>query len=299
MRVLADLRRNRVVYVMLAPVLLYYLVFHYGPMYGVIIAFKDYSPVEGIQGSPWIGLENFQDFFSGVFVVRLLRNTLAINALDIIFGFPAPIILALLLNELTSQRFKRMVQSLTYLPHFISLVVLVGLLLDFFSRDGVVNSVVGLLGMPPTSYMQEAGWYWPLYVGSGIWQAVGWGSIIYLAAIASVDQTLYEAAVVDGAGRWRQMVHITLPGIMPVVVVLFILRVGMLMSVGYEKTILMYNPSTYETADVISSYVYRRGVLGMDFGFSAAVGLINSVVNFALLIAANRLSRRLYQVSLW
>jgi putative aldouronate transport system permease protein len=284
---------------MLAPVVLYYVVFHYGPMYGVVIAFKDYSPVQGIQGSPWIGLENFQDFFSGVFVVRLVRNTLAINALDILFGFPAPIILALLLNEMTSQRFKRMVQSLTYLPHFLSLVVLVGLLLDFFSRDGVVNSVLGVLGTPPTSFMQEAGWYWPLYVGSGIWQTVGWGSIIYLAAIASVDQTLYEAAVVDGAGRWRQMLHITLPGIMPVVIVLFILRVGMLMSVGYEKTILMYNPSTYETADVISSYVYRRGVLGMDFGFSAAVGLVNSVVNFAFLIAANRLSRRLYQVSLW
>jgi putative aldouronate transport system permease protein len=284
---------------MLAPVVVYYLVFHYGPMYGVIIAFKDYSPVQGIEGSPWIGVQNFQDFFSGVFVARLVRNTLAINVLDLIFGFPAPIILALLLNEVTSHRFKRMVQSITYLPHFISLVVLVGLLLDFFSRDGVVNSAAGVLGVPATSFMQEAGWYWPLYVGSGIWQAAGWGSIIYLAAIANVDQTLYEAAVVDGAGRWRQMLHITLPGIMPVVIALFILRVGMLMSVGYEKTILLYNPSTYETADVISSYVYRRGVLGMDFGFSAAVGLVNSVVNFALLIAANRLSRRLYQVSLW
>ncbi len=299
MRVLADLRRNRAVYLMLAPVLAYYVVFHYVPMYGVIIAFKDYSPVQGLAGSTWIGLQNFQDFFSGVFVVRLVRNTLAINVLDVIFGFPAPIILALLLNEMTSQHFKRLVQSFTYLPHFISLVVLVGLLLDFFSRDGLVNGMLGALGIPPTSFMQEAGWYWPLYVGSGIWQAVGWGSIIYLAAIASVDQTLYEAAIVDGAGRWRQMLHITLPGIMPVVLALFILRAGMLMSVGYEKTILMYNPSTYETADVISSYVYRRGVLGMDFGFSAAVGLVNSVVNFAFLIAANRLSRRLYQVSLW
>jgi putative aldouronate transport system permease protein len=299
MRVLADLRRNRTIYLMLAPVVLYYVVFHYGPMYGVIIAFKDYTPVQGIVGSPWIGLENFGDFFSGVFVVRLIRNTLAINLLDIIFGFPAPIILALLLNEVTSQRFKRVVQSFAYLPHFISLVVLAGLLLDFFSRDGLVNGLLSALGIQATSFMQAAGWYWPLYVGSGIWQAVGWGSIIYLAAIANVDQTLYEAAIVDGAGRWRQMLHITLPGIMPVIMALFILRVGMLMSVGYEKTILMYNPSTYETADVISSYVYRRGVLGMDFGFSAAVGLVNSLVNFAFLVAANRLSRRLYHVSLW
>ena len=298
-RVWLDLRRNAVVYLMLAPVVAYYLIFHYAPMYGAIIAFEDFSPAQGILRSPWIGLENFQEFFGSVYVVRLLRNTLAINVLDIIFGFPAPIILALLLNELTSTRFKRMVQTITYLPHFMSLVVVVGIMIDFLARDGLINSLLGAVGMQATGFMQDANWYWTLYVGSSIWQAVGWGSIIYLAAIANVDPTLYEAAVVDGANRWRQMLHVTLPGIMPMVITLLILRIGMMMSVGYEKTILMYNPSTYDTADVISSYVYRKGVLGMDYGFSAAVGLFNSGINFALLIVANRLSRRTNQTSLW
>jgi putative aldouronate transport system permease protein len=298
-RIVQDLRRNRYVYAMLAPVIAYYIIFHYAPMYGAIIAFKEFTPAQGILGSPWIGLQNFQDFFSGVFVVRLLRNTLAINVLDVIFGFPAPIILALLLNELTSQRFKRLVQTITYLPHFMSLVVVVGIMIDFLARDGLINNLLGVFGIQSTAYMQNANWYWTLYVGSSIWQSVGWGSIIYLASIASVDPTLYEAAVVDGANRWRQMWHITLPGIMPMVVTLLILRVGMMMSIGYEKTILMYNPSTYDTADVISSYVYRKGVLGADFGFSAAVGLFNSVINFAFLMAANRLSRYSNQTSLW
>src|SRR5258708_720672 len=294
-----DFRRNRYVYLMLSPVVAYYLIFHYGPMYGAIIAFKDFSPAQGILGSPWVGLQNFQDFFSSVYLVRLLRNTLAINVLDIILGFPAPIILALLLNELTSAKFKRMVQTITYLPHFMSQVVVVGILIDFLARDGLFNNLLSTVGIPATPFMQEAGWYWILYVGSGIWQAVGWGSIIYLAAVATVDPTLYEAAVMDGANRWQQVWHITLPGIMPMVVTLLILRVGMLMSVGYEKTLLMYNPSTFETADVISSYVYRKGVLGMDYSFTAAVGLFNSVINFAFLIAANRLSRRMNQTSLW
>jgi putative aldouronate transport system permease protein len=298
-RVAADFRRNKYVYLMLAPVVVYYLVFHYGPMYGAIIAFKDYSPAQGILGSPWIGLENFQEFFGSVYILRLLRNTLAINILDLVFGFPAPIILALLLNELTSQRFKRLIQSVTYLPHFMSLVVVVGIMFDFLARDGLINAILGIFGVPSTAFMQDANWYWVLFVGSSIWQAVGWGSIIYLAAIATVDPTLYEAAVMDGANRWRQMRHITLPGIMPMIVTLLILRIGMLMSVGYEKTILMYNPSTYDTADVISSYVYRKGVLGMDYGFSAAVGLFNSIINFAFLFAANRMSRRVNQVSLW
>jgi putative aldouronate transport system permease protein len=298
-RLAADLRRNRYVYLMLLPVVIYYLIFHYGPMYGAIIAFKDFSPALGILGSPWIGLQNFQDFFSSVYLVRLLRNTLAINVLDIILGFPAPIILALLLNELTSQKFKRMVQTITYLPHFMSLVVVVGIIIDFLARDGLVNKLLTPFGVQPTPFMQEAGWYWILYVGSGIWQAAGWGSIIYLAAIATVDPTLYEAAVMDGANRWHQMWNITVPGILPMVLTLLILRVGMMMSVGYEKTLLMYNPSTFDTADVISSYVYRKGVLGMDYSFSAAVGLFNSAINFAFLIAANRLSRRMSQTSLW
>jgi putative aldouronate transport system permease protein len=290
-----DLRRNKHVYLMLVPVLLYYLIFHYGPMYGAVIAFEDFNPIKGVFGSKWVGLQNFQDFFSSVYFGRLLFNTVAISVLDLIFGFPAPIILALLINELRWNPFKRLVQTVTYLPHFVSVVVVVGMMVDFFARDGLVNQLLGT----NVSYMQSAEWFRQLFVGSGIWQHVGWLSIVYLAAIATIDPQLYDAAKVDGADRFRQMWHITIPGILPTIVILLILRMGMLMSVGYEKIILMYNPLTYETADVISTYVFRRGILQADFSFSAAVGLFNSAINFALLIGANRISRRLSGHSLW
>jgi putative aldouronate transport system permease protein len=290
-----DLRRNKHVYLMLLPVLLYYLIFHYGPMYGAVIAFEDFNPIKGVFGSKWVGLQNFQDFFSSVYFGRLLFNTVAISVLDLIFGFPAPIILALLINELRWNPFKRLVQTVTYLPHFVSVVVVVGMMVDFFARDGLVNQLLGT----NVSYMQSAEWFRQLFVGSGIWQHVGWLSIVYLAAIATIDPQLYDAAKVDGADRFRQMWHITIPGILPTIVILLILRMGMLMSVGYEKIILMYNPLTYETADVISTYVFRRGILQADFSFSAAVGLFNSAINFALLIGANRISRRLSGHSLW
>ena len=292
-----DLRRNRHIYLMLLPVVLYYLIFHYGPMYGAVIAFQDFNPVRGVVGSPWVGLQNFQDFFSSVYFARLIVNTLAINVLDLVFGFPAPIILALLINELRWNPFKRLVQTVTYLPHFISVIVVVGMLFDFLARDGVVNQ---LLASPdPIAFMQSPDWFRQLFVGSGIWQHVGWGSIVYLAAIATIDPQLYDAAKVDGADRFRQIWHITIPGILPTIVILLILRMGSMMAVGYEKIILMYNPLTYETADVISTYVFRRGILQADFSFSAAVGLFNSVINFGLLLAANRISRRLTEHSLW
>jgi putative aldouronate transport system permease protein len=292
-----DLRRNRQIYLMLLPILLYYLVFHYGPMYGAVIAFQDFNPVKGVLGSRWVGLQNFQEFFSSVYFTRLVFNTLALNVLDLVFGFPAPIILALLINELRWNPFKRLVQTMTYLPHFISVVVVVGMLFDFFARDGLINQL--LLSPQPTAFMQAPEWFRQLFVGSGIWQHVGWGSIVYLAAIATIDPTLYEAAKVDGAGRFRQIWHITIPGILSTIVILLILRMGSMMSIGYEKIILMYNPLTYETADVISTYVFRRGILQADFSFSAAVGLFNSVINFALLLAANRISRRITGSSLW
>ncbi|MCL4487187.1 MAG: ABC transporter permease subunit [Chloroflexi bacterium] len=298
-RVAKDIARNRYIYLMLVPVVLYYLVFHYGPMYGALMAFQDFNLAKGIWGSPWVGLQNFADFFKSIYFFRLLRNTFAINVIDLFLGFPAPILFALLLNELTSPWFKGTVQTITYLPHFISLVVVVGMMVDFFARDGLINSLLTPLGLPPTAFLQQSDWYWWLFVGSGIWQGVGWGSIIYLAAITNVDPTLYEAAVVDGASRWKQMWHITLPGIMPIIIIMLILRIGNMMSVGYEKTILMYNPMTYETADVINSYVYRQGILQADYGFSAAVGLFNSIINFGLLIAANRFSKRLSETSLF
>ena len=294
---LRDLRRNRGVYLMLAPVVLYYLIFHYGPMYGAVIAFQDFNPVKGVLGSKWIGLQNFQDFFASVYFARLMVNTVAISVLDLVFGFPAPIILALLLNELRWNPFKGLVQTVTYLPHFISVVVVVGMLFDFFARDGLVNDLIA--SASPTAFMQSPEWFRQLFVGSGIWQQVGWGSIVYLAAIANIDPQLYDAAKVDGASRFKLIRHVTLPGILPVIVILLILRLGSIMSVGYEKIILMYNPLTYETADVISTYVFRRGILQADFSFSAAVGLFNSVINFGLLLAANRISRRLTDSSLW
>jgi len=249
---------------MVSPVVLYYLIFHYGPMYGALMAFQDYNVAKGIWGSTWIGLQNFADFFTSIYFFRLLRNTFAINVIDLIFHFPAPIIFALLLNEITSPRFKRTVQTITYMPHFISLVVVVGMMVDFLARDGLINNVLASFGVPPTAFLQQADWYWWLFVGSGIWQGVGWGSIIYLAAITNVDPTLYEAAVMDGANRWRQLWHITLPSIMPIIIIMLILRIGNMMSVGYEKTSLRYNPMTYETAEGSNSYVYRKGILGAD-----------------------------------
>ncbi len=298
-KIAKDFARNRYIYLMLVPVVLYYLIFHYGPMYGAVIAFQDFNPIKGIGGSKWIGFENFTEFFNGVFFLRLIRNTLAINVLDLIFHFPAPILLALLLNEITSPRFKRTVQTITYMPHFISLVVVVGMMVDFFARDGLINNLLAVLGIVPVSFMQRADWYWTLFVGSAIWQSIGWGSIIYLAAITNIDPTLYEAATVDGASRFRQLIYITLPGILPTILILLILRVGNMMTVGYEKTLLMYNPLTYETADVISTYVYRKGVLNTDYSFSAAVGLFNSVINFALLLLANRAIKRVSETGLF
>ena len=297
-RIVKDFTRNRYIYLMLVPVVLYYLIFHYGPMCGALMAFQDFNVAKGIWGSQWIGFENFTTFFSSIYFYRLIRNTLAINVIDLILHFPAPIIFALLLNEITSPWFKRTVQTITYMPHFISLVV-VGMMVDFFARAGLVNNLRVPFGIPPTAFLQQADWYWWLFVGSGIWQSIGWGLIIYLAAITNIDPTLYEAAVVDGANRWKQLVHITLPGIMPIIIIMLILRIGNMMSVGYEKTILLYNPMTYETADVINSYVYRKGIIQADYGFSAAVGLFNSVINFALLILANRFSKRMSETSLF
>jgi putative aldouronate transport system permease protein len=290
--VVRDFKRNKYVYLMLLPVLAYYLIFHYGPMWGAQIAFRDFVPMLGITGSEWIGWENFEDFFSSPSFGQLVRNTLAINVLDLVFGFPAPILLALLLNEVTTPWFKRTVQTITYMPYFISIVVLVGMVLDFTAREGMINQILNLFGIDSIQFMTLPEWYWPIYVVSGIWQTVGWGSIIYLAAITNIDPALYEAAKVDGAGRWKQLLHITIPGISATIVVLLILRLGQMMSLGYEKTILIYNPLIYDTADVISSYTYRRGILDANYGFSAAVGLFNSVINFALLLVANGLARR-------
>lgn len=294
-----DLARNKLVYLMLTPVLAYFIVFQYFPMIGTIIAFKDYNPAQGVAASPWVGLDWFRQFFHGLYFERLLTNTVMLNLYDVLLGFPAPIVLALLMNELTSQRFKRFVQTITYLPHFISVVVVSGMMLDFLARDGIINQVIVALGGTADAYMSDPSLFRRIFVGSEIWQSVGWGSIIYLAALAGINPSLYEAARIDGANRWQQLVHITLPGLIPIITTLLILRLGQMMSVGFEKVILLYNPSTYETADVISTYVYRHGILEANYSYATAVGLFNSVVAMLLLVVANKLSRRFSGNSIW
>ncbi|NHN33773.1 sugar ABC transporter permease [Paenibacillus sp. S3N08] len=284
---------------MALPVIAYYLIFHYGPILGLQIAFKDYGPVDGIWGSPWIGFTNFQDFFESFYFWRLVRNTILINVYELMFGFPAAIILALLLNEIRSTLFKRAVQTISYLPHFISIVVVVGMMVDFLNRDGLINQIMDSFGLETIAFLQQPEWFRFLFVSSGVWQGIGWGSIIYLAAIATIDPTLYEAAKIDGAGRWKQVLHITIPGIMPTIVILFILALGSMMSVGSEKVLLMYNAQTYVTGDVISTYVYRKGILEANYGYTAAVGLFNSVISFILIVAANMVSRRVSENKLW
>ncbi len=295
-----DWQRNKILYLMLLPVILYYLIFHYVPMYGSVIAFQDFDPAKGIAGSPWVGFQNFQSFFQSFYFGRLIRNTLVISSLDLLLGFPAPIILALLLNELRWGPFRRLIQTITYMPHFISIVVIVGMMVDFTAKDGLFNTLLTqTVGGEPILFLQRPELFALIYVLSGIWQNIGWGSIIYLAAITAIDPTLYEAAMVDGANRFHQIRYITLPGIMPTIIILLILRMGSMMAVGFEKILLMYNPLTMATADVISTYVYRKGILDADYGFSAAVGLFNSIINFTLLTIANRFSRRNSDTSLW
>jgi putative aldouronate transport system permease protein len=294
-----DFIRNKYVYLMAAPVMIFFVLFHYVPMYGAIIAFERFTPADGVFRSPWVGLKYFRDFFGSYYFWRLLRNTFSISFYSLVVGFPAPIILALLLNEVTHARFKRTVQSLTYLPHFVSLIVICGMLVQFTQRDGVINDVVAFFGGKRVTMLSRPEYFQPLYVASGVWQEIGWESIIYLAALAAVDPSLYEAAIVDGANRFQRLWGITLPSILPTIVILLILSIGRLFSVGYEKILLLYNPTVYETADVISTFVYRKGLIDFGWSYATAVGLFNSAANLTLLLIANTLSRRVSETSLW
>ncbi|NOU98392.1 ABC transporter permease subunit [Paenibacillus sp. LMG 31456] len=294
-----DLLRNKYIYLMMLPGILYYIVFHYIPMYGATIAFKHFTPVAGIWGSEWIGFKHFQDFFNSYYFLRIIKNTLLINFYSLLFGFPAPIILALLLNEVRKLWFKRTVQTLTYLPHFVSVMVISGLIVDFTSKNGLINDIIEWFGGTRANLLMNEDLFRTIFVSSGIWQEIGWGSIIYLAALSGIDQEQYDAANIDGAGRFRQMLSVTLPGIMPTIIILLILRIGHMMDVGFEKVILLYNPSTYATADVISSFVFRKGIVDANYSYSAAIGLFNSLINFVLLIGANKLSRKYSDSSLW
>lgn len=294
-----DWRRNKSIYFLALLGVAYYIIFHYLPMGGILMAFQKYKPNKGIFGSEWVGFKYFIDFFKGAYAGRIIRNTLIINFLDLIFGFPAPIIFAILLNEVANKIFKRTVQTISYLPYFISQVVICGILLDFLSLNGLFNDILTAFGMERISFMLFPQYFKPIYIASGIWQFTGYGAIIYLAALSSVDVQLYDAAVIDGCNRFQRVIHITIPGIMPTIIIMMILRVGNMMSVGFEKIILLYNPSIFETSDVISSFVYRYGLLQGNYGYSTAVGLFNSVVNFILLATTNKLSKRLTEISLW
>lgn len=297
--IVKELSRNKYIYLMLVPVVLWYIIFMYLPMYGEIIAFKDFRPARGILGSPWVGFDHFKNFFNDIYFGRIIKNTILISIYDIIWGFPAPIILALLLNELRGKLFKRTVQTLTYLPYFVAMVVVCGIIKDFVSSEGLITQILSVFGFEKSNMLGNPKLFRTIYVSTNIWQGAGWGSIIYLAAISGIDPSLYEAAVIDGAGKWKQALHITLPGISSTMIILLILRLGSIMNVGHEKIILLYNPIIYETADVISSYVYRKGLMEFNYSYSAAVGLFNSFINLIFLLVANQLSRKVSESSLF
>lgn len=297
--IVRELSKNKYIYIMLLPVFIYYIMFHYVPMAGVLIAFQDYSPRKGITGSEWVGFANFVEFFTGPYFWKILRNTLKISFTSILFGFPAPILLALLLNELKSKNYSRIVQTVTYLPHFISMVVVCGVVKEFTMDTGVINDLIAFFGGERSTMLIDPKKFLPVYIVSDIWQKIGWESIVFLAALTSIDTQLYEAADIDGAKRLRKIISITIPGIMPTIMTMLILRIGKILNVGFEKIILLYNPSIYDTADVISSYVYRVGLQEYRWGYSTAVGLFNSIVSFIFLIATNYMSKRLNDVSLW
>ena len=299
-RLMKNLSRDKYLLILVAPVLIYYIVFHYMPMYGTLMAFVDYVPGQPILQSEWVGFKWFHEFFSSIFFWRLIRNTFLLSGLTMIFTFPLPIIFAIVLNEVKNRYFKKTIQTISYMPHFVSLVVIVGIVVNMLSvRDGVINNILEQFGMERIDFMNDPNGFRPLYIIIVIWQSYGWNSIIYMASLSSIDPSLYEAATIDGANRWQQIIYITLPSLRPVVMMLLILTVGMLMSVGFEQVMLMYNPATYGTADVISTYVYRRGIIGSQFSFGAAVGLFNSLINFTLLLAANYASKKLTASSLW
>lgn len=291
--IVKDWRQNKALFVILLPVMLYFLVFCYLPMFGLVIAFQDYSPALGVLKSRWIGWENFTDFFGSYYFGRLLKNTLLLSVMDLVFGFPAPILLALSLNEVNNRRFKSTIQTVSYMPYFLSLMVVCSLISDFCNPGGAIQSIVQSISGNKLGLLSRPEAFPSIYVISNIWQGVGFQSIIYLAAISGIDQEQYEAARIDGAGGWRQAWHITLPSLTSTIVILLIMRVGSIMSVGYEKILLLYNAGIYSTSDVISTFIYRKAFNDNNYGFSTAIGLFNSVINTALLLITNEISKKL------
>lgn len=292
--------RQRQLLILAAPAFIVVFLFHYIPMYGIVVSFQDYSIVSGVFRSPWVGLRWFKSFFNNVFAFRIIRNTFLLGFYNFAFSFPAPIILAILLNELGSKVFKRTMQTLSYFPSFISAVIIVGMLKELAGLEGPINGFMSRLGMPGIQFFARPRWFRTLYITSGMWQNLGVGTIIYLAALTQINMELYEAAAIDGANRFRKIVHVTLASIAPTIIILMILNVGqMLRNADTQKVLLMYSPLNYETADIIGTYVFRQGILAANFSYSTAVGLLMSVVSFVFLYGTNLLSRRISDTSLW
>lgn len=296
-----SIKKNIPFYVMFIPVLIYFVIFRYVPLLlSLIISLEKYQPAKGIFSSKWVGLEYYKQFINSVFFWRLIRNTLEINFLQLTVGFVAPIILALLLNEVGRMRYKKLVQTVTYLPNFISSVVVVGMVVTFLSPStGLVNNILAHLGMERINFLTEPSYFWGIYTVMTIWQTAGYSAIIYLASLTGISSELYEAARIDGAGRWAQLFHITLPGLTPTIVLLFLMKIGRVLDVGYETIVLMYNPSIYSTADVIGTYVYRRGILNGEYSFASAVGFFQSVIGLMLVLFANKIAKKTSETSLW
>ncbi|WP_049569938.1 ABC transporter permease [Nonomuraea sp. SBT364] len=293
------LRRDWQLYTLAILPLLFFVIFRYAPMLGNIIAFRKFQPGGSIFGEEWVGLRYINMFLSDPTFWNVFTNTLVLGGLTLLFCFPLPIVLALLLNEIRTRRLKRFLQSVSYLPHFLSVVIVAALVMQMTAVDGPINQVLKSLGEQPVTFLQQPEWFRTIYVSSEVWQTVGWGTILYLAALTTIDEQLYEAARMDGASRWRQIWHVTLPGIRPTAVTLMILNIGTFMAVGFEKILLLYNPLTYPTGDVISTYLFRMGVLSSNFSYAAAIGLFEALVGLVLVVSANVISRRTVGTSLW
>ncbi|WP_250817015.1 ABC transporter permease [Clostridium swellfunianum] len=299
-RFVKDFNNSKYLLLLFLPCLIYFILFRYVPMWGVLVAFKDFQVFKGFAASKWVGFKYFTMFFKSPDAVIIIKNTLLLGLQTLLVTFPIPIIFALILNEVKSSKYKKLVQTVSYMPHFISQVIIVSMVMMFLSpTHGIVNTVIEALGGTKINFMVEAGWFRPLYIISEVWQGMGWGAIIYLAALTSVDPQLYEAAIIDGANRWKQTLYVTLPSIIPTIITMFLLRTGSILEVGFEKVLLMQNPAIYSTSDVISTFVYRQGLVSGNISYATAVGLFNSLVNLVFVLGANKLAKKYSDTSLW
>lgn len=298
-RLKTDIQKHWILYLMALPALIYFIVYCYMPMTGLYIAFSDYKITGGLYDGKFVGFEYFKKFFQSYYFTRLLRNTLMLSLETLVWGFPLPILFALVLNEIRGNTYKKIAQTITYLPHFISIVVICGMVIDFTSINGLINTLIQMFGGEPIAFLTKPEWFRTVYVTSEIWQSFGWNSVIFISALSAIDISQFEAANLDGATRWQKICYISLPSILPTIVTVLLMRVGHLMSIGFEKVFNLYSPATYETADIIATFVYRQGILGANYSSAAAIGLFNSAINLILVVIMNKVSRKLTQSSLW